>query len=169
MVDRLGVKAAHPADVIGALVKIRQELVIHPHSALALLGELVFGGSNRKPLLSTCHGGQSLAHPDAIGKILVIPFTECRLVVEQVHLGRPAHHVKVDHPFCLWSKVCLYRSRAVCFRAHGASKKACECSTTKNVFPLGEKVTTRLSLKIFLKKIHGKFLFGFEAVWIRVS
>ena len=93
VVDGLGVERAHPADVVGVLGEVGQELGVHPHPALAGLAELVLGRRDGEAGLAAGHRRQALAVADARGEVFVEHRLHRGFVVEEVHLRRSADHV----------------------------------------------------------------------------
>ena len=74
---------------------------LNQHAGLAVLLELVFGRRDGKTRLAAGHRRQPLAHADGIGQIGVVDFFQARLVIQQIHLRRPAVHEEVDQPLGL--------------------------------------------------------------------
>ena len=109
VVDGLGVHAADEANVVDVLGQIRQQFA-DPHAGLSVLGELEHRGGDGKPLLAGGHRREPLAHANRVGQILVEPLLHLGLIVEQVHLRRPADHVQIDDVLGLGCEVRAQRA-----------------------------------------------------------
>ena len=69
-------------------------------------------GATGKRLLARAHRREPLAIADRVGQLLAMPSGAVRLVVEQVHLRRPAVHEQVDHALGLRRQVRMPSSTA---------------------------------------------------------
>ena len=150
------------------LALLRQQFG-NPHAALAMLGELVLRRRDGKARLTRGHRRQTLAHADRFGQVLVVPLVHHRLVVEQVHLRRPADHVQVDDVlrfagemlerfgFALRSIGCAVVSH--CPAAHAAffAEKRGERGPAGDAAGFAEELTTRFGLDVFLCGMHMGF------------
>ena len=70
VVDGVGVDRLDQGDVVDALRGVRQQFA-DPRAALAVLRELEHRRRDRQPRLAAGHGGDPLAHADAVGQVLV--------------------------------------------------------------------------------------------------
>ena len=111
MVDRLGPDRLDKSHVVGEPGRPGQELA-HPHAGLAVLRELVLGGSDREPRLAAGHRRQALAFANRLGQVLVEHGVHLGLIVEQVHLRRPAVHEKINRPLRLGGEMGQTRQAA---------------------------------------------------------
>ena len=72
---------------------------------LSVLGELENRRCDGKAALTGCHRRQALTFADGLRKVFVVPVLHLRLVVEEVHLRRRAHHVQIDGALGFWREV----------------------------------------------------------------
>ena len=107
MVDRFSMERAHPADVIGIFREEGQEVGVHPHAALATLGEVELRRCDGEARLTAGHGGETLTIADAGWQVFVKVGLHAGLVVEQVQLRRPATHDERDDSLGLRREVRL--------------------------------------------------------------
>jgi len=154
MIDRLRVQRAHPADVIGILGEIRQQLCVHHHAALARRTERKFRRRDGETRLPAGHRGESLTVADALRQVFVIIGLHLRLVVEQIHLRRSTDHVQVDHALGLWRKLRPLSMRIRCIRQRLAKQRS-QRRTTEHVFTASEELMTGLIGVPFLEEVHG--------------
>ena len=157
VVDRFGVQRAHPADVIGHLAEVRQQVGIHPHAALAALLEAELRRRDREPRLAAGHRRQPLALADAVGQILVVPLLHLRLVIEQVHLRGTADHVQVDDALRLRRKVGGHLAgsgeRAP---AEGLAQQRTQCGVTEDIATPRKKPAPGFKGLPIVQGVHGE-------------
>jgi hypothetical protein len=77
-----------------------------------------------------------------------------RLVVEQIHLRRPADHVQIDHALGLRRELRAWRMRVRCI-GQGFAKQRSQRRAAEDVFPASEELTTGLIGVPFLEEVHG--------------
>ena len=94
------------ADVLGHSRGVWHELGnLHTVLVVVISLEGEHARCNRKPVLTTRHGGDALPHPNGIGKVSIKPLAESGLVIEHVNLTRSALHVHIDDAFRFWCVV----------------------------------------------------------------
>ena len=158
VVDRLGVHAADEAQVVDHLRRPRQQLA-DPHAALAVLLELVLRRRDREAGLAAGHRREPLAHADRVGQVLVVPLVHHRLVVEQVHLRRPADHVQIDDVLRLRREVRAAQRRAPAsrpaLRASALPRQRRQRRRAQQVRARGQEMPPRDVQSKFVEWVHG--------------
>ena len=96
VIDRLGVHRADDGDLVDDGRHVRQQFAdLQPAVAAARETELRTG--ERKSAWLRGHRREALAADDALGDLLPVHLPQLRLVIEQIHLRRPARHEQIDH------------------------------------------------------------------------
>ena len=96
VIDGFGVHRLDEAQVVDDLCRVRQQLA-DPRTGLSVLRELEHRRRHRKGRLRRGHAGQTLPHPDRGRQLRAAQIVQPRLVVEHVHLRRPARLKQIDH------------------------------------------------------------------------
>ena len=109
VIDSFGVDRLDDANVIGDVRDVRQQLA-DVCAGLTVLAEFENGFDDREILLAGRHPREPLAHPDRRGQFALMQLFECRFVIQQVHLRRPARHEEVNDAFGSRRKMCLVRN-----------------------------------------------------------
>ena len=156
VVDRLGVEGAHPADLVGVLAEVRQQVGVQPHAALAMLGEVILRRRDGEAGLAAGHRRQALAVADARGQVLVVHLLHLRLVVEEVHLGGAADHVEVDDALGLGQMLRADRARRGV--GHRAAEQARERGGAEGVGARAEEAASGLEGVPLVEDGHGDYL-----------
>jgi hypothetical protein len=104
VIDGLGVQRFDEAQVIHDLRGVRQKFA-HPRAAPAVPLELERRPGQRQRRLVGGHAGETLPHAHRPGQFLSVHLGKLRLVVEQIHLRRPAAHEQVNDPLGAWREI----------------------------------------------------------------
>ena len=104
VVDRVGVDAAHDAQVVDHLRRVGQRLR-DLGAALAVAREVELARRDREARLAGGHRRDALAVADRVGELLVEHVAELRLPVEGLELAGRAGHEQVDDPLGLGGEV----------------------------------------------------------------
>ena len=120
VVDRLGEHRADDAELVDDLGGVRQEIA-DPGAVRPVLAEPELRTGERQRRLIAGHAGQPLALPHRVRQLLAVALVEHWLVVERLHLRRPAGHEEIDDALRLRREVELAAQHATVLRAHDAN------------------------------------------------
>ena len=158
VVDGLGVHGTDEAQVIGHLARPGQHLGVHPEAIGAHLAEAELRWRDGESGLTGGHGGQSLAVAHRLRQVLVVPLLHLGLVVPEVRLGRPTHHVQVDDVLGLGRKL---RRPEIGTRTHVGqttsgrpTEQRGQRRVTHEVLAAAEEVSAVLERSEFLEEVH---------------
>ena len=96
VIDRVGDHRPDDAQVVHDAGGVRQE-TRQPRAAGAVSPEVELRAGQGQRRLIAGHARQSLSLSHRVGQLLAVATRELGLVVERVHLRRPAGHEQVDH------------------------------------------------------------------------
>ncbi len=104
VIDLLGMHGLDETELVGDFCGVGQEFA-DPGAALAMARELVNGLGEGEARLRRGHRGEALALAHAGREFLAVALGERGLVVEGLHLRRPAEHEEIDDALGLGGKV----------------------------------------------------------------
>ena len=98
MIDRLGKRRVHHAQLLGHGGSVRQQLA-HPKAVgvIFVFGKFIFRWANRQRLLARGHARDALAITHLLGQILAVHCLHLRFVIPQIKMARATTHKEINH------------------------------------------------------------------------